>query len=60
MYKYVLKRHDLVHRNGKTKEGELVEVRKEELNLLIFELTEFVKKIQSLIEENEIPATNKG
>jgi len=49
LYEAVLKRHDLVHRNGKTKDGESLNVGKDELNELITDLKEFVDKIESQI-----------
>jgi hypothetical protein len=41
-YKYVLKRHHLVHRNGKTKEGEILVIDKNEINGLIKAVNELV------------------
>jgi hypothetical protein len=45
VYKYVLKRHDLVHRNGKTKEGEAVVTDETAINELISKVTHFVIEI---------------
>lgn len=45
VYKYVLKRHDLVYRNGKTKKGEIVEVDQNAILDLIQKADEFVAEI---------------
>jgi len=49
--KAVLKRHDLVHRNGKTKEGDNLEIDKEELLALINEITNFANEIELKISK---------
>jgi hypothetical protein len=41
-YKYVLKRHDLVHRNGKTKEGKIVVTDEKAIEELIKTINELV------------------
>jgi hypothetical protein len=41
-YEYVLKRHDLVHRNGKTKEGEIVVTDEKAIDELIQTINELV------------------
>lgn len=43
--KAVNKRHDLVHRNGKNKEGEIVIVTKDEVEALLNEVLDFGKQI---------------
>ena len=43
--KLVVTRHDLVHRNGKTKEGEEVIVDKDVVNDLIAKISKFVEEI---------------
>lgn len=61
--KAVSTRHDLVHRNGKTKEGFNVEISKEIVDNLITEVESFVKEINERIEkrttselsENDLP-----
>lgn len=45
VYEYVLKRHDLVHRNGKTKEGQDVETGEEAIQELITKVTKLVTDI---------------
>jgi hypothetical protein len=45
VYIYVLKRHDLVHRNGKTKEGKVVEIDQSTIQNLTLKVNEFVEKI---------------
>lgn len=45
VYGYVLKRHDLVHRNGKTKEGEAVVTDETAINELIDKVTIFINDI---------------
>ncbi|WP_299162809.1 HEPN domain-containing protein [uncultured Tenacibaculum sp.] len=50
VYKYVMLRHDLVHRNGMTKEGKPVPVNDIEIVNLIDEVSKFVKKIAEALE----------
>ncbi len=45
VYECVLKRHDLVHRNGKTKTGEVVEANQESIGDLIKKVNRFVEAI---------------
>jgi len=45
IYAYVRQRHDLVHRNGKTKEGEPIELDEDAIAALIVDMTEFVDAI---------------
>lgn len=45
VYAYVLKRHDLVHRNGKTKEGVSVEIDKSTLQDLVLKVNHLVENI---------------
>ena len=45
VYEYVLKRHDLVHRNGKTKEGETVVTDESAITELISKVTIFTNDI---------------
>lgn len=45
IYKYVLVRHDLVHRNGKTKDGADVNITDEYIDMVISETKDFVEKI---------------
>ncbi|MFD2784103.1 hypothetical protein [Hymenobacter rubripertinctus] len=45
VYEYVLKRHDLVHRNGKTKEGETVVTDENAITELISKVTVFTNDI---------------
>lgn len=45
VYEFVLKRHDLVHRNGKTKEGEAVVTDETAINELISKVTIFINDI---------------
>jgi len=42
VYEYVLKRHDLVHRNGKTKDGEDVATDDKAIEELITKVTDFI------------------
>lgn len=42
-------RHDLVHRNGKTKDGVIVEINSEIINTLINNITIFVEKISQTL-----------
>lgn len=51
IYKAVLKRHDLVHRNGFTKDGEQVEVNKGVINELINNVKGFVRKLVTELEK---------
>jgi len=45
IYQFVLKRHDLVHRNGKTKEGDIIETDEKAIQDLIDEMRIFVNEI---------------
>jgi hypothetical protein len=45
IYKFILERHDLVHRNGKTKEGTHVTVDDKKIDELIKVTTDFVREI---------------
>jgi hypothetical protein len=51
IYKGVLTRHDLVHRNGFTKEGEPVEMNKGTINELINNVKSFVRKLVTELEK---------
>lgn len=50
VYEYVLKRHDLVHRNGKTKEGEAVITDETAINELISKATIFINDIAAKLD----------
>ncbi len=50
VYESVLKRHDLVHRNGKTKDGTLVELDENAVNELIENVSKFVKEIANKLD----------
>ena len=45
MYNYVLLRHDLVHRNGKTKDGKDVEIDDDYIDKVILDTKDFIEKI---------------
>lgn len=51
IYIAVLTRHDLVHRNGFTKDGNPVEVNKETINGLISNVKSFVRKLVTELEK---------
>lgn len=51
IYKAVLIRHDLVHRNGFTKDGQQVEITKEDINQLINDVKGFVRKLVTELEK---------
>ncbi len=53
IFKAIDKRHDLVHRNGKNKEGEQVMITKHDLEELINEASEFVKYINDQLGEDD-------
>lgn len=57
-YKYVLKRHDLVHRNGKTKKGEIIVTDKKVIKELIKTLNEFVYAISEKLNLDKPVANN--
>lgn len=44
-------RHDLVHRNGKTKVGEEIFITKQEINNLLEQISEFIKNIELQAKE---------
>ncbi|PJJ67335.1 HEPN domain-containing protein [Chryseobacterium geocarposphaerae] len=44
-------RHDIVHRNGKTKEGEYITISKDDIGDLISEVEDFVNEIERQIKE---------
>lgn len=50
VYKLVYKRHDLVHRNGKTKEGELLSIEKKDVDNAIVKISEFAKSIADSLD----------
>lgn len=50
IYQAVLVRHDLVHRNGFTKEGDQVIIDKEDINQLISNVKSFVRKLVTELE----------
>lgn len=50
VYEYVLKRHDLVHRNGKTKDGTPVETDENSVKELIDKVTNFVEEIAKKLD----------
>lgn len=50
VYEYVLKRHDLVHRNGKTKEGETVITDETTISELIDKVTIFINDIATKLD----------
>jgi hypothetical protein len=47
LFRAILKRHNIVHRNGKTKTGEAIQVSAEEVRVLIKEVEAFVTHIDS-------------
>ena len=59
MIAYVRDRHDLVHRNGKRKDGSILVIDKPLLLALVSEATSFVEAISEAISEaviqNDIP-----
>lgn len=57
--KAVLTRHDLVHRNGKTKGGEEVEISKEIVNTVIADVEIFIKDINQKLEKQITPELNE-
>lgn len=54
IYKAVLTRHDLVHRNGYTKSGEIVEVNKGVINELINNVKSFVRKLVTELDKQKV------
>ena len=51
IYQAVLVRHNLVHRNGFTKEGDQVIINKKEINQLISNVKSFVRKLVTELEK---------
>lgn len=51
IYKAVLTRHDLVHRNGFTKDGNSVEINKGTINELVNNVKNFVRKLVTELEK---------
>lgn len=51
IYQAVLVRHDLVHRNGFTKDGQQVVIKKEDINQLINNVKSFVRKLVTELEK---------
>jgi len=49
--KAVAKRHHIVHRSGKDKEGNKIEITREEISLMITQIESFVKNIDEQIDE---------
>jgi len=54
-YKAVIKRHDLVHRNGKTKKGQEVIIEKEMIDKLFVDIDIFIENIEKQIETFNLP-----
>jgi len=52
--KYVLRKHDLVHRNGKTKENEFVILDKEIVDKVLRKITEFVDELADKLNLKDI------
>jgi len=50
VYELVLKRHDLVHRNGKTKEGNPVDMDEKAINDLIEKVTKFIDEVATKLK----------
>lgn len=46
IFRAILNRHDIVHRNGKTKDNEEILISKQDLNDLIVIISEFIKNIE--------------
>jgi hypothetical protein len=57
--KAVITRHDLVHRNGKTKEGKEVEISKEIVNTVINDVEIFIREINQRLEKQLTPEVNE-
>lgn len=53
-FKAISIRHDIVHRNGKSKNGKKIKVSKQDVYNLIDEVSSFVKHIDEQIANNEI------
>lgn len=53
--KYVSKRHDLVHRSGKTKEGETLIISERILDSLIADVVQFVEDLSTTLRHDDIP-----
>jgi hypothetical protein len=51
IYKSVFRRHDLVHRNGFTKEGQKVEIKKDDISQLMNNVKSFIKKLVKELEK---------
>lgn len=54
MYAPIIIRHDIVHRNGKTKEGNSVVVEKGDLVLMIDGIVEFINKLESDVNPGSV------
>jgi len=52
-YKAVLARHDIVHRNGKTKDGKEINITVELIDMQINDIEVFVKRIDEQIKKRE-------
>jgi hypothetical protein len=50
VYELVLKRHDLVHRNGKTKEGNPVDTDEEAIKDLMEKVTKFIDEVATKLK----------
>ncbi|HEX8775259.1 MAG TPA: hypothetical protein VF735_16935 [Pyrinomonadaceae bacterium] len=57
--KAVSTRHDLVHRNGKTKEGKEVEISKEIVNTVITDVESFIGSINQRLERQLSPEVSE-
>ncbi|MBL7996871.1 hypothetical protein JNM05_16010 [bacterium] len=50
LQKAIMVRHDIVHRNGKTKEGNIVKIEKKEVAELIKQTSDFVTEVENQIQ----------
>ena len=50
VYELVLKRHDLVHRNGKTKDGKLVAIDEKAISELMENVTKFIDEVATKLK----------
>lgn len=55
MQRFIIQRHDLVHRNGKNTDGEKVPVSESTITFLKIAVRDLVSKIEDQMDENNIP-----
>lgn len=54
IFRAILTRHDIVHRNGKRQDGSAVTIGRQEIHSLSSEVTDFIKKVDEQLKDKRI------